>query len=113
MAGPWVAAASPDQIVTAWPRKDKIYRSTPRMPEASLGEGKQPAVALGLGGEFLIFNRGGDLRLKHPAHDTSESLGPGAYPAIAAPPDGRGPVIAVWETSDGGIAGRAWPRTAR
>lgn len=113
MAGPWVAAASPDQVVSAWPRKDRVYRSTPQMPEASMGLGKQPAVALGLGGEFMIWNRDGDLRLKHPSHDTSESLGPGAYPAIASPPDGRGPVIAVWETADGGMAGRMWRRSTR
>jgi hypothetical protein len=110
MDGPWVAAASPDQVVTAWRRLDRVYRSNLGMPEASLGTGKQPAVALGLGGEFEVWNRDGDLRLLSPTRDTSESLGAGAYPAIAAPPDGRGPVIAAWESPDGGIAVRRWPR---
>jgi len=110
MDGPWVAAASPDQVVTTWRRLDRVYRSNPGMPEASLGGGKQPAVALGLGGEFVIWNRDGDLRLLSPFRDTSESLGAGAYPAIASPPAGHGPIIAVWETPEGGIAVKTWRR---
>lgn len=113
MDGPWVAAESPDQVITTWRRMDRVFRSNPGMPEASLGAGKQPAVALGMGGAFLIWNRDGDLRLLSPYRDTSESLGAGAYPAIASPAGGRGPVIAVWETPDGGIAEKTWPRPAR
>ncbi len=98
MAGGWLAANSPKNVMTFWRREHALYECRLDGKEHLVGEGRQPAVGLGPGGSYKLWQADGNIMYASPGDDAPVSLGEGVFPVIAAAPKGRGPVIAAWQT---------------
>jgi BNR repeat-like domain len=89
-------------------RADQLGSPTPNdssTAEHELARGEQPWIASGANGVYRAWltHRGGDLMLLAPKNDSAVKLADDSDdPMIASSIDGKGPVIAVWEsTTDG------------
>jgi hypothetical protein len=100
MDGGGLAFSGDGRAVTAWRRESAVYWTLGDGREQALGDGLNPALAARGNVAFVAFQRrvwiaGARLRLDHPDEPPQvEELGPGAYPAVAALPDGRFVVVA-------------------
>jgi hypothetical protein len=95
-----LAINSNGDMETIWMRKGQIYRCRPGQAEVRLGRGEQGWAAAGADGFYLVWleARPGALRALLPGADRPTTLAHGALdPVVAAPVDGKGPVVAVWE----------------
>lgn len=105
MDGGHLAVAPNGQMTTIWRRDKQIFRTLPDHPrEQLLGSGEQPWAATGPDGAYLtwISKRGGDLFVLTPQGRHPRTIAHNAIdPVIAAPLDGHGPVVIVWETGRG------------
>jgi hypothetical protein len=100
MDGGGLAANVDSKVQTIWRRQQTIYRCADGQPEAALGRGEQGRATRGPGGVYLtwIERRPGTLLLLAPNATQPTVLAERASdPAIAAKPDGKGPVVVVWE----------------
>ncbi|HEY1378424.1 MAG TPA: sialidase family protein [Gemmataceae bacterium] len=100
MDGGGLAADAGGTVHTIWRRQQAIYRSVDGGPETSLGPGEQGRAARGPDGVYLtwISQRPGTLYVLPPSVSTPRQIATrAADPAVAAAPDGRGPVVVVWE----------------
>ncbi|MEX1230417.1 MAG: sialidase family protein [Planctomycetaceae bacterium] len=97
-------AARGDRIVSVWRRERSIFFVDGKRDEKQLGIGEQPWIALAEKGPFIIWlkKRGDAAYLLTPGSDSPIQLSPhAADPVIATGPNGRGPVVAAWESRDG------------
>lgn len=97
------AVSAGGRMTTVWRRESKIYQAEVDAPEKLLGEGEQPWIACGTGGNYVVWleKRGGKLMLLHPGASKPVELDRVANdPVIVAPGIGGGPVIAVWESGE-------------
>jgi hypothetical protein len=105
MDGGWLAPSFDGGATTIWRRDREVFRTVAgRSDEQSLGSGEQPWAAAASGGAYLtwVSRRGGELWLLRPADRTPIKLAASASdPVLAAPPSGRGPIVAAWETGHG------------
>jgi hypothetical protein len=72
--------------------------------EQLLGEGEQPWVASTESGPFVVWlKKRGEVAylLKPESPSAIELVSRASDPVVAAAPNGRGPVVAAWETRDG------------
>jgi hypothetical protein len=100
MDGGGLAADADGNVHTVWRRQQTLYRCADGQQETMLGPGEQARAARGPGGVYLtwIARRPGDLLLLAPTSAQPTVIAGGAVdPAIAASPDGKGPVVLVWE----------------
>jgi hypothetical protein len=103
MDGGGIAADDSGKIHTIWRREQTLYRCVAGDAETSLGIGEQGRATRGPGGVYLtwITGRPGTLFVMPPDAAQPTRLAARAIdPAIAARPDGRGPVVVVWEEPD-------------
>jgi hypothetical protein len=108
MDGGGLAAGADGTVQTIWRRNQTIYRCADGGPEVSLGSGEQGQAARGPDGVYLtwICQRLGSLLVLPPkAAEPMKLSSRAADPAIAARPDGRGPVVVVWEEFDATAGG--------
>lgn len=106
MDGGAIAAGHNGQVETVWMRAGSMFAARPGEAERALGPGVQGWTAYGPGGAYSVWleKRPGRLLARVPGEQGPHSLVDQANdPVIAAAPDGRGPVVAVWE---GNVAGR-------
>lgn len=96
MAGPWAAPGSKG-LDTVWRRERVLYASRPGGAETRLAEADQPAIASDRSGAYRLWTSDQAIMLQPPGRSKARTLAPGIYPAAAGAPDGRGPVIAVWQ----------------
>jgi DMSO/TMAO reductase YedYZ molybdopterin-dependent catalytic subunit len=96
MAGPW-AAPGRISLETVWKREGTLFASRPGEPETRLAEGDQPVVASDASGAYRLWTREKKILVLAPGAGKPRTLGPGVYAAAAGSPDGRGPVVAVWQ----------------
>lgn len=105
MDGGGIAAMAPGKIATAWRREKTVFLSLNGEPnERPLGAGEQPWIAATADGSFVVWlkKRGDAAYLLAPGSRVPVELAKHANdPAIASGPEGRGPVVAVWETHAG------------
>lgn len=105
MDGGSVAVNAGGNLVSAWRRDKNVFTSWEGEPkEQLLGVGEQPWIAATSRGAFVIWlkKRGDALYLLPPDSKTPWTLANhAADPVIAAGPQGRGPVVAAWESRDG------------
>lgn len=110
MDGGSIAIGRNGEIESTWIRAGAVFDSEPAKPEVKLGDGAQPWNCTGREGTFRVWlaRRPGRLLLQTPSATEPVLLAESANdPAIAAPLDGAGPVVAVWESvPNGGIAAR-------
>src|SRR5205823_604614 len=89
---------------TIWMRKKEIFRCVAGRPEERLGRGEQGWAALGKDGVYLawIETRPGKLLVLPPGAEKPVQIADRAWdPVLATTPDGRGPVVVVWEEAPG------------
>lgn len=105
MDGGGLALASDGKVVTVWRRANKVYLAPAGTRETVLDEGKDPAVAFGREGAYVVWSHGPGLRARVPGKSEPVALADeGGYAQVVAAPDG--PVLAAWE-SRGRIVTRA------
>ena len=106
MAGGGAAVSNKGELLTFWRRGTGLFTAAPGLGEASVGVGREAAVAAGPDGFHLLWTDGqggvlagravylGGMREARP-------LGRGLHVSAAGAVDGLGPVLAVWETGEG------------
>ena len=78
---------------STWRRDGVVYGTTAQGAEVPLGKGKNPAIAAGKDGRYIIWTEGMRVMLSKPGAEEPVDLGMGAFPVLA----GSGPVYAAWE----------------
>jgi hypothetical protein len=107
MDGGMLASGENGTLVTVW-RRDKqvFYASTAGGKEQLLGTGEQPWVSSSPSGPIIVWTsgrEGADLWLQRAGTKQPQKLTSSAgFPMVAASVDGKGPVIACWESSRNG-----------
>jgi hypothetical protein len=105
MDGGAIATAPGGKLVSAWRRENVVYLSLEgEGKERRLGAGEQPWITATGDGPFVVWlKKRGDVAylLKPGSTSPIELAAHAADPVIAAGPQGRGPVVAAWETRDG------------
>ncbi len=106
MDGGGIACDADGTVNTIWRRDHDLYSCTPGKLEMPLGKGEQGWAASGPDGVYFIWieSRPGTVMLLPPRADTPVKLADrGSDPVIAGPVNGKGPLIAAWQTdsSDG------------
>lgn len=105
MDGGAIAVVAGDKLASCWRRDKMVFLSLDgEREERLLGVGEQPWIAATDAGPFVVWlKKRGDIAYLHkPGSELPIELAShAADPVIAAGPNGRGPVVAVWETRDG------------
>jgi hypothetical protein len=111
--GTWKVAACPmdggafaidgtGKVASIWRREQEIFFAEAGAEEHKVHAGEQPWIASGPKGFFSVWleRRGGDLWLLAPQADAPRMIASDANdPMIACALDGKGSVVAVWETT--------------
>ena len=110
MAGGGLAVSRRGELLTFWRRESELYLSAPGLPETDLGAGRESAAAAGPDGFELVWTNGDGHVLAARAvglgaAPASRELGRGLNVSVGGAPDGRGPVLAAWETGTGAADG--------
>ncbi len=90
---------SGSEVATVWQREGKVYFATPGSREELIGNGRSPAIASNVKGNYILWNRGPNVMGQTPGRPGAVNLGGGASPQIVNLPNGQG-ALAVW--IDGG-----------
>ncbi|GAA4465187.1 hypothetical protein GCM10023189_45450 [Nibrella saemangeumensis] len=102
MDGGGVSVAKPGHVVTAWRRENRIYKAEPGKPEQELAKGgKNITVASNTLGDYVIWQADGKIWGITPKQRMPVAIGTGAFPRVAALPQGA---ICVWESDSGVLA---------
>jgi hypothetical protein len=105
MDGGAIASLPNSSIATVWRRDKTIYTSLlGDEHERSLGPGEQPSIAATPAGACIVWltKRNAALQLLVPGATLPTKLADQASdPVIAAAPNGKGPIVAVWESRRG------------
>lgn len=96
------------QILTAWRRDHDLYLATPGEAEKKIGTGKDIALTVSGGNPIAVWNQDGRIEARISSR-TEQLSASGAFPVVAALPDGR--ALAAWEER-GSIATRMLSATA-
>jgi hypothetical protein len=89
------------KIVSAWRRDHEIFLASPGSRETAIAEGVDVAVAGSPSGVYAIWSTPNGIQVLRPGKVAPITVGPkGAFPSIAAFPDGH--AFVAWE-SDGKI----------
>jgi len=105
MDGGAIATSAGGKLASAWRRDKAVFLSLEgEAKEQRLGAGEQPWIAATDAGPFVVWlKKRGDIAylLTPESKSPIELASHAADPVIAAGPNGRGPVVAVWEHRDG------------
>jgi hypothetical protein len=102
MDGGSLAIDASGKVTSLWRREQELYASGSDPIEHKVNSGEQPWLASSDKGVYSTWlsRRGGDLWVLAPKSDTPAKIASDANdPMIACSPDGKGPVIAVWEST--------------
>jgi hypothetical protein len=80
-------------IHTTWRRDGTVYTTSPGARETALGTGKNPAIAVGQDGPYVVWTDATSVKLRKPGSSAAIVLGEGAFPDIA----GSNEIYAAWE----------------
>jgi len=88
---------------SVWRRDKELFTTLLSGPEVRLGEGVQPCIATGPGGDHILWttSRGGALMFLAPGADAASRLDEAANDPVVVSAFGDGPVIAAWESGKG------------
>lgn len=105
MDGGAIAVGATGKVSTVWRREKAVFLLlSGQREERRIGDGEQPWVASTADGPFVLWlkQRGEAAMLLSPGNDSPIELAAHANdPVIASGPNGRGSVVAVWETREG------------
>lgn len=102
MDGGALAIDASGKLASIWRREQEIFVAEPGAQEHKVHGGEQPWIASGPKGFFSVWleHRGGELWLLAPQAQAPQKIASDANdPMIACSPDGKGPVVAVWEST--------------
>ena len=106
MDGGCIGVSPNGSVATSWRRDKDIFLTSAKVPRGQLiGPGRQPWITATSKGEYVVWvsSKGGELMLLSPGHDQPTRLGAGADdPVIATGPQGKGMVVAAWESRSHG-----------
>jgi len=102
MDGGAIAGTADGKAFTIWRRNKNIFSAIPGQPEKDLGPGEQPWTATGPDGAYSVWlkTRPGDLMLMTPVGLPLKLASGATDPSIACSIDGKGPVVAAWDSND-------------
>lgn len=105
MDGGAIAVGGDNKLSSVWRRDKMVFLTVEgKHQEQLLGEGEQPWVASTESGPFVVWlKKRGEVAylLKPESPSAIELVSRASDPVVAAAPNGRGPVVAAWETRDG------------
>ena len=106
MDGGMLTLGGKGEVITVWRRQGEIFSvGGEKGQEQRLGRGEQPWVTASPNGPAIIWTDGreGDLWFTSGNSKQPQKLGAGARdPMIATAPNGKGPVLACWESKQNG-----------
>ena len=106
MDGGMLTLGGKGEVITVWRRQGEIFSvGGAKGQEQRLGRGEQPWVTASPNGPAIIWTDGreGDLWFTSGNSKQPQKLGAGARdPMIATATNGKGPVIACWESKQNG-----------
>ena len=106
MDGGSVAVAANGTVTTFWQRDGRMFECVPGSEERVVGPGVQGWASTGVPGTPIVWleRRRGTLMVQSP-HQRPTALAESADdPVIASAPNGRGPVVVVFQTMTGGAS---------
>ena len=109
MDGGAIAVTAAGRVETIWMRDASIFSDQPGRPERRLARGVQPWIAANAADTYTVWldRRPGTLFLRSNSDKSPRVLAKGAVdPVVAAGLTPDAPVVAAWETADGGVAAR-------
>ena len=84
------------KLVSVWRRENEVYIAKEGSREWKIETGKDPAIATGPGGVYVVWNSGSAVHALSPSEPKPIVLAKqGAFPQLVAVPGG--PVLAAWE----------------
>lgn len=86
------------RLSTVWRRNDTLFTARPGQREREIGIGKNPKLVSTATGDWVVFQRGGQIWAVTPASPQPKAIGPGAYPKLALLADNR--VLCLWEQTN-------------
>jgi hypothetical protein len=95
MDGGGIAMANDGTVSTVWRRADKLFIAQPEQPEREIGAGKNAKIVSTGKGDYVVFQRDGQVWAITPGHTQPVSLGEGAYPKLTLLPNDQ--VLCLWE----------------
>jgi len=105
MDGGAICTPAPGKTAAVWRRENAVYLwFEGERDERRLGIGEQPWIAAAANGLYVVWlrERGNAALLLSPGASSPAELAVNASdPVIASRPDGRGPVVVVWEVHEG------------
>lgn len=105
MDGGMLASDGKGSLVSAWRRNGEVYTASTGGREQLLGQGEQPWIASTATGPVIVWTAGreGDLIVLSPASKQPQKLaGSARDPMVSSASNGKGPVIACWESKING-----------
>lgn len=96
MDGGDLAIGANGKLNTVWRRDKEIFMAKPGLPEQKLSEGRTPVLLETPNGQAIAWQQNGNILLQSPGSIKVQTIGKGAYPALASLPGGKS-VICTWE----------------
>ncbi len=96
MDGGAIGVAPDGTVTTAWRRGERVFLDVPGKPEVDLGDGAQPWIASGPGGNYVVWERDGSI--VGASGGKPQAFREGTRPAVGVV-GGRG--MAVWADASG------------
>jgi len=97
MDGGGVAVTENGETVSVWRREKEIFTSSSTGPETKIGTGKDPAIAVGRSGTYIVWTSSSAVHALMPNKSEPVILSPeGAYAQLLVLPNGN--ILAAWET---------------
>jgi hypothetical protein len=90
-------------ISTVWRRADTLFTARPGQPETALTTGKNAKIVTTPKGNYIVFQREGQIWTITPDQPTPAAMSPGGYPKLTWLPNNR--VLCLWE-QEGAIRAR-------
>ena len=95
MDGGGLFIAPDGAISTVWRRADKLYTARPEQPETELGAGKNAKIVATDKGDYIAFQRDGQVWTTKPGQPQPVAMGEGGYPKLTVLSNNR--VLCLWE----------------
>ena len=82
-------------VSTVWRRADSLFAAHPGQAETGLATGKNAKIVTTPKGNFIVFQRDGQVWTITPDQTKPTAMAPGAYPKLTLLPNNR--VLCLWE----------------
>ena len=95
MDGGGLSVALNGAVTTVWRRENKLFAAKQHQAETELGEGKNAKIVATKKGDYVVFQRAGQVMTLVPGETQPKTIAPGGYPKVALLSDDS--VLCLWE----------------